>query len=272
VPEQALIKLTAMSDTVSVPLGELLWVMFYGLIKAVLSPIFRVTFRIRTTGLENVPATGGVIIVCNHQAFCDSLFLPFAVKRRVTFVAKAEYFTSWKTRWFFRAVGQIPMERSGGSASQKALGEALEVLLAGGCIGIYPEGTRSPDERLHRGRTGVVRLALAANCPIVPAGIRGTRAIQPIGARMLRPFKPVDIAFGPLIDLTAHYGHRLDDPLVLREATDEIMWEIAQLSGQKYVDRYASRSAQAAEDAKLASVGSASTVGTALSSGASPAA
>lgn len=219
--------------------------MFYGLIKAVLSPIFRVTFRVRVRGLEHLPAVGGLIIACNHQAFCDSLFLPFAVPRRVTFVAKAEYFQSWKTRWFFQALGQIPMERTGGSASEKALGEALDVLLAGGCIGIYPEGTRPPDERLHRGRTGVARLAFAAHCPVVPAGIRGTREIQPIGARMLRPFKPVDITFGTPIDLGARYGKRLEDPLVLRQATDEIMWEIRQLSGQQYVDRYASRSAYA---------------------------
>jgi 1-acyl-sn-glycerol-3-phosphate acyltransferase len=224
--------------------------MFYGVIKAILSPIFRLLFRIRLEGLENIPESGGLIIACNHQAFCDSLFLPFAVPRRVTFVAKAEYFQSWKTRWFFRAVGQIPMERSGGSASQKALGEALEVLLSGGCIGIYPEGTRSPDERLHRGRTGVARLALAAGCTVVPAGIRGTRAVQPIGARMLRPFKTVEISFGKPIDLEARYGVRLEEPLVLRQATDEIMWEIRQLSGQQYVDRYASRSAQAAEEGK----------------------
>jgi 1-acyl-sn-glycerol-3-phosphate acyltransferase len=213
--------------------------------------------RVRVTGTENIPDSGGLIIACNHQAFCDSLFLPFVVPRRVTFVAKAEYFQSWKTKWFFRAVGQIPMERSGGSASQKALGEALTVLQSGGCIGIYPEGTRPPDERLHRGRTGVARLALTAPCPILPAGIMGTRDIQPIGARMLRPFKPVDIAFGKPIDLAARYGPRLDDPLVLRQATDEIMWEIRQLSGQQYVDRYASRSAQAAEEARQGASGTA---------------
>jgi 1-acyl-sn-glycerol-3-phosphate acyltransferase len=229
----------------------------YGVIKAILSPILRVMFRIRATGLENVPQTGGLLIASNHQAFCDSLFLPLVVGRRVTFVAKAEYFQSWKTRWFFRAVGQIPMERSGGSASQKALGEALEVLAGGGCIGIYPEGTRPPDERLHRGRTGVARLALLAKCPVVPCGIKGTRAIQPIGARVLRPFKPVDIAFGTAIDVTARYGDRLDDPLVLRQATDEIMWDIRQLSGQQYVDKYASRSAEAAEEARVAAAAAA---------------
>lgn len=226
--------------------------MLYGVIKAILTPILRGLFRVRVTGLENVPQTGGVLIASNHQAFCDSLFIPLSVRRRVTFVAKAEYFQSWKTRWFFRGLGQIPMERSGGSASQRALGEAIEVLASGGCIGIYPEGTRPPDERLHRGRTGVARLALVANCPVVPCGIKGTRAIQPVGARLLRPFKPVDIAFGKAIDLSGRYGGRLHDPLVLRQATDEVMWEIRLLSGQQYVDTYASRSAQAAEDGRLA--------------------
>jgi 1-acyl-sn-glycerol-3-phosphate acyltransferase len=244
--------------------------MLYGLIKAILSPIFRAAFRIRVNGLENVPESGGVLLASNHQAFCDSLFIPFAVPRRVTYVAKAEYFESWKTRWFFRAVGQIPMARSGGSASQKSLGEALDVLNAGGCIGIYPEGTRPPDDRLHRGRTGVARLALTAGCPVVPVGIKGTREIQPIGARFLRPFKPVEISFGRPIDLRAHYAERLDDPLVLRQATDEIMWEIRQLSGQQYVDRYASRSAQAAEDARMAAAGSAGASGNGVAPGGSP--
>lgn len=217
--------------------------MFYGLISAILSPILRLSFRIRVTGLANVPTSGGIVIACNHQAFCDSLFLPLCVQRRVTFVAKSEYFESRRTRWLFRALGQIPMARSGGPASGKALGEALAALQAGGCIGIYPEGTRSPDGRLHRGRTGVARLALSAKCPVIPAGIRGTRAIQPIGTRMLRPFKPVDIDFGKPLDLAVRYGDWLDDPRVLRHATDEIMREIRQLSGQDYVDRYASRSA-----------------------------
>jgi 1-acyl-sn-glycerol-3-phosphate acyltransferase len=229
--------------------------MVYGLIKALMTPILRVTFRVRVTGRENIPATGGVLIASNHSAFCDSLFIPLVVPRRVTYVAKAEYFESWKTKHFFRAVGQIPMERSGGAASQKSLGEALDVLTAGDCIGIYPEGTRPPDERLHRGRTGVARLALAAGVPVVPTALLGTRAVQPIGARMLRPFKTVEVRFGTPIDLTAHYGDRLDDPLTLREATDEVMFEIAQLSGQVYVDRYASRKAQAAEDMRLAEAG-----------------
>ncbi|MGO9559270.1 MAG: lysophospholipid acyltransferase family protein [Acidimicrobiales bacterium] len=225
--------------------------MFYGLIKAVLTPVLRTLFRVRTSGMENIPETGAVILASNHQAFCDSLFLPMVVRRRVTFVAKAEYFSSWKTRWFFRAIGQIPMNREGGDAAKRSLGEALALLQAGGCLGIYPEGTRPPDERLHRGRTGVARLALAANCPIVPVGIKGTRAVQPIGARMLRPFKTVELVFGEPLDLTARYGARLDEPLVLRQATDELMWDIRQLSGQEYVDRYASRRAQAAADEEV---------------------
>jgi 1-acyl-sn-glycerol-3-phosphate acyltransferase len=218
----------------------------YGLIKLILSPIFRALWRVRVTGLENVPAEGAVIVASNHQAFCDSLFIPLVVKRRVTFVAKAEYFESWKTNWFFRAVGQIPMNREGGDAAKRSLGEAQQLLECGGCLGIYPEGTRPPDERLHRGRTGVARLAFAARCPVVPIGIRGTRAIQPIGARLMRPFKTVEIKIGEPLDFVARYGDRLDDPLVMRQATDELMWEIRQLSGQEYVDRYASRRAQAA--------------------------
>jgi len=224
----------------------------YRVIKAILTPAFRLSFRIRATGRENIPPVGGIIIAANHQAFCDSLFLPFVVPRRVTFVAKAEYFQSWKTRRFFRAIGQIPMERSGGSASSQALDEASALLKAGGCVGIYPEGTRPPDERLHRGRTGVARLALATGCPVVPVGIRGTRAVQPIGARMLRPFKTVEVAFGEPLDLCARYGHRMGDPLVLRQATDDLMWEIRQLSGQEYVDRYASRRAGAPGEAPSA--------------------
>lgn len=221
--------------------------MLYGLIKAVLGPVFRLLFEVRADGLAHVPERGPVILAANHQAFCDSLFIPLVVPRRVTFVAKAEYFRSWKTAWFFRAVGQIPMERGGGAASAKALGEAFNLLNAGGCLAIYPEGTRSPDGRLHRGRTGVARLAFATGARVVPVGVQGTRAIQPIGSRLLRPFKPVDIFFGDPIDLAARYEGRTEDPLALRQATDEIMWEIRELSGQRYVDSYASRASTTRE-------------------------
>ena len=224
------------ATSVGIPCGVV-----YDVLKLVLSPLFRVFFRVRVTGAENIPEDGGVIIASNHQAFCDSLFIPLVVPRRLTFVAKADYFKSWKTRWFFRAIGQIPMERGGGKASMQSLNDALGVLERGGALGIYPEGTRPPDDRLHRGRTGVARLIVAAQCPVLPVGIRGTREVQPIGKRMLRLFKTVEIRFGEPIDFCARYGDRLDDRMVLRQITDELMFEISELSGQTYVDRYASR-------------------------------
>lgn len=219
--------------------------MLYWPAKAVLAPLLHLSFRVRSEGLANVPERGPVILAANHQSFCDSLFLPLVVRRRVTFVAKAEYFSNPRTAWFFRAVGQIPMERGGGSGSERALGEALALLRRGGVLGIYPEGTRSPDARLYRGRTGVARLALAAGCPVVPVGLLGTREVQPVGSRVLRPFRPVLVRFGAPIDARGRYGDRLDDPLVYRQLTDEIMYEIRQLTGQRYVDRYASRARDA---------------------------
>ncbi len=123
----------------------------------------------------------------------------------------------------------------------QSLNEAVELLKRGGVLGIYPEGTRPPDDRLHRGRTGVARLIVDARCPVVPVGVRGTRAVQPIGKKMLRPFKTVEIRFGPSIDFCARYGDRIGARLVLRQITDELMFEISELSGQTYVDRYASR-------------------------------
>ena len=216
--------------------------MLYGAIKAVVAPALRGAFTLEVEGVERVPASGAVILASNHQAFCDSLFIPAVVPRQITFVAKAEYFEKRRTAWFFRAVGQIPMHRGGGEKSERSLDEALDLLRRGGALGIYPEGTRSPDERLHRGRTGVARLAIAARCPIVPVGVIGTREVQPIGARMMRPFKRVGVRFGEPLDFAARYADRLEDPLVLRQITDELMWEIRELTGQAYVDRYASRS------------------------------
>jgi 1-acyl-sn-glycerol-3-phosphate acyltransferase len=214
----------------------------YGAVKAVVAPVLRRSFTLEVEGLEHVPPSGAVILASNHQAFCDSLFIPAVVPRQVTFVAKAEYFEQRRTAWFFRAVGQIPMYRGGGEKSERSLDEALNLLKSGGALGIYPEGTRSPDERLHRGRTGVARLALAAGCAVVPVGVTGTREVQPIGARMMRPFKRVGVKFGEPLDFTGRYSDRLDDPMVLRQITDELMFEIRELTGQEYVDKYASRS------------------------------
>src|SRR5207249_7408114 len=141
--------------------------MAYWVVKAVLTPILRFFFRVRVVGAENIPDEGAAILASNHVSFCDSIFLPMVLRRRITFVAKAEYFDDPKTAWFFRAVGQIPIKREGGSASAGALAAATDVLRRGGLFGIYPEGTRSPDGRLHKGHTGVARLALDNRVPVV---------------------------------------------------------------------------------------------------------
>jgi 1-acyl-sn-glycerol-3-phosphate acyltransferase len=199
-------------------------------------------WRVKVEGGARLPATGPVILAPNHVTFLDSMFLPLVVRRRVTFVAKAEYFDSWKTAWFFRAAGQIPMRRDGGSASERALAAARDVLRGGKVLGIYPEGTRSPDGRLYRGHTGVARLALDCGVPIVPVGLVDTDKVQRPGSNLPRPFKKVTVRFGAPLDL-GHFGRVMggSDPLVLRAVTDELMFEIRELSGQEYVDRYAKR-------------------------------
>ena len=233
--------------------------MAYWILKVVLSPVFFLLWRVKVEGREHIPVHGPAVLAANHQSFCDSFFLPLVLRRRVTYVAKAEYFDSWKTAWFFRAAGQIPMSRSGGDASQRALDTATEVLNAGHLLGIYPEGTRAPDPRLHKGHTGVARLSLRCDVPIVPVGIVGTRAVQPPGSNVLRPFHPVTIRFGPPVTYV-HAGEVITtgrcveavggglcpaerelDQSELRSLTDSLMREIARLSGQEYVNRYASR-------------------------------
>jgi 1-acyl-sn-glycerol-3-phosphate acyltransferase len=213
----------------------------YWVLKALLSPIFYVSWRVEVVGRESIPRRGPVILAPNHTSFCDSFFLPLVLRRRVTFVAKAEYFDSWKTAWFFRAAGQIPMRREGGSASERALAAARDVLEGGGVLGIYPEGTRSPDGRLYRGHTGVARLALGCGAAVIPVGMVGTTEVQPIGSNLMRPFKKVRISFGSPLDLKAHGATTANDPLVLRRIADELMFEIRELTGQDYVDRYAKR-------------------------------
>jgi 1-acyl-sn-glycerol-3-phosphate acyltransferase len=228
----------------------------YWMLKVVLSPIFFLLWRVRIEGREHVPATGPAVLAANHQSFCDSFFLPLVVRRRVTYVAKSEYFDHWRTAWFFRAAGQIPMQRGGGDASQRALDTAQEVLRGGDLLGIYPEGTRSPDPRLHKGHTGVARLALGCDVPIIPVGIVGTREVQPPGSNFMRPFRPVTVRFGPPLAFDRHGataggpcpdpagdapGDR-DEQIELRALTDALMTEIARLSGQEYVHHYANRS------------------------------
>jgi 1-acyl-sn-glycerol-3-phosphate acyltransferase len=231
--------------------------MAYWIVKALLTPVFRFLFRVRVEGLQHIGADGGAILAGNHLAVCDSFFLPLVLRRRVTFVAKAEYFEDPKTAWFFRAVGQIPIKRGGGSASQRALESAKEVLDGGQLFGIYPEGTRSPDGRLYKGHTGVARLALQCKVPVFAVACIGTREAQPIGQVIPRLFMPITVRFSKPLDFSRFYD-RADDPLVLRQVTDEIMFELRELSGQEYVNAYAKRkgteSEIEAEPAKIAVV------------------
>jgi 1-acyl-sn-glycerol-3-phosphate acyltransferase len=219
--------------------------MTYWVVKLLLTPLLRFFYRIRVEGLENVPERGPAILASNHVSFCDSIFLPLVLRRRITFVAKAEYFEDPKTAWFFRAVGQIPIKRGGGSASARALEAASDVLESGGLFGIYPEGTRSPDGRLYRGRTGVARLALKHNVPVLAAAMIGTAEAQPIGQVWPNLFRPITIR----ISAPMHFDHAdPDDRLALRQVTDEIMFELQRLSGQCYVEQYCKRGVAVAEE------------------------
>ncbi|MDQ2649644.1 MAG: 1-acyl-sn-glycerol-3-phosphate acyltransferase [Actinomycetota bacterium] len=215
----------------------------YPVARAVLSPIFKTLWRVEVTGLEHIPAAGGAIFCPNHTSVIDSFFLPFALPRRITFVGKAEYMDSWKTKHIFPALGMIPIDRGGGSASERALDTAARVLEAGEFFGIYPEGTRARDGRLHRGHTGPARLALRTGVPIIPVGLRGTREVQPPDVKVPKPFKRVQIGFGRPIDVT-RYRDRADDRMVLRQIIDEVMFEIRALSQQEYVDEYATKKAE----------------------------
>ncbi len=214
--------------------------MAYWALKRALGPVLRYFYRIRVEGLANVPALGPAILASNHVSFCDSIFLPLVLARRITFVAKAEYFDDPRTAWFFRAVGQIPISREGGSASERALGAARQVLERGELFGIYPEGTRSPDGRLYKGHTGVARLALQTGAPVLAVAMIGTREVQQIGQAVPNLFRTVTVRISAPMDF-ARYARPTADPLVLRQITDEVMFELRALSGQEYVDRYCKR-------------------------------
>lgn len=224
--------------------------MAYWLLKAILTPFLRLFYRVRVEDRERVPKDGPVILAANHRSFLDSIFLPLVLSRRVTFVAKAEYFDDPKTAWFFRAVGQIPIRREGGSAADGALAAATDVLESGGVFGIYPEGTRTRDGYLHRGHTGVARLALATGAPIVPVGLVATDECQPTDKKLPRLFRTVWVRFGAPLPLE-HYADRDHDRLVLRQITDELMYEIRELSGYDYVDVYATKKRSEADDTEL---------------------
>ena len=224
--------------------GERQYGQLYPVARAILRPLFALGWRTHIRGAENLPDHGPAILCPNHTSVIDSFLLPAALPRRITFVGKAEYLDDWKTKHLFPALGMIPIDRSGGDASARALDAAAGVLHRGELFGIYPEGTRSRDGRLHKGHTGPARLALRTGAPLVPVGILGTREIQPPGASAPRPFRPCEIRIGQPIDPLLH-GEGADDRLVLRQLTDELMFEIRELSGQKYVDEYATRKHEA---------------------------
>lgn len=218
-------------------------VLFYWVLKKViLGPILNLLFKPWVDGETNVPETGGAILASNHLSFSDSVFLPLVVDRRITFPAKAEYFTGTgvkgrSTAMFMRGIGQIPVDRSGGKASEAALNSGLRVLKKGDLLGIYPEGTRSPDGRLYKGKTGVARMALEAGVPVLPVAMIDTDKAQPTG-QIIPNIMRIGIRIGKPMDFSRYDGME-NDRFVLRSITDEIMYELMLLSGQEYVDVYA---------------------------------
>jgi 1-acyl-sn-glycerol-3-phosphate acyltransferase len=216
--------------------------MFYWVAKAILGTILRIVFRPWVTGLDNIPSTGPVILASNHLSFSDSFFLPLVVPRRITFLAKDDYFTGKGvkgrlTAAFFRAAGQVPVDRSGGRASEAAIVTGTRLLAEGKVLGIYPEGTRSPDGRLYRGKTGVARMALEAGVVVVPVAMIDTEKVQPPG-QVIPKVGRVGIRVGEALDFSRYAGME-GDRFVLRAITDEIMYALLALSGQEYVDTYA---------------------------------
>jgi 1-acyl-sn-glycerol-3-phosphate acyltransferase len=210
-----------------------------------IGPWLKAIWRPYVEGVENVPATGGVILASNHLSFCDSFFLPVMLSRRVTFLAKAEYFTTpgikgFFSRLFFSGIGQVPIDRDDADAARGALTAGVRILNKGALLGIYPEGTRSPDGRLYKGKTGVARMALEAGVLVVPVAMIDTEKTMPTGRKIphLRP-RP-GIKFGKPLDFSRYEG-LAGDRFVERSMTDEILYELMQLSGQEYVDTYAAK-------------------------------
>lgn len=215
--------------------------MFYAMAKGIVGGLARQVYRPKVIGAENVPEHGPVILAPNHLAVADSFVVSLVLRRQVSFLAKAEYFRGdglrgRATRWLMRSFGAIPVERGHGRAARQALDAAERVLVDGGVFGIHPEGTRSPDGRLYRGRTGVARLTLSTGAPVVPVALTGTDELQPIGTRLPR-IRPITVRFGEPLDFSRYFGMETSLP-VLRSITDEIMYAILELSEQEYVDRY----------------------------------
>jgi 1-acyl-sn-glycerol-3-phosphate acyltransferase len=218
--------------------------MFYWLMKyVVIGPIVKAIFRPWIVGRRNIPQTGAAILASNHLSFVDSVFLPLMIDRPVAFLAKSDYFTGkglkgWATRVFFKGTGMIPIDRSGGKASEASLNTGLQVLGHGDLLGIYPEGTRSPDGRLYRGRTGIARMALEAHVPVVPVVMVDTDTMMPIGRRIPRIAR-VGVVIGEPLDFSRFQGME-SDRYILRSVTDEIMVALHRIGSQEYDDVYAS--------------------------------
>jgi len=226
--------------------------MFWFLMKYVfIGPVIRLLYRPKVKGLENVPFEGGAILAANHQSFLDDFLLPLVLKKRKpTILAKADYFDNWYTAWFFKGAGCVPVRREGGSASLAALQTAVDALKEGKLVALFPEGTRSPDGRLYRGKTGVARIALEAQVPVIPVAIVGTYELWPYDKKAPKAGR-TEIRFGKPLTFERHFETPADR-FVLRSVTDEIMYEIMLLSGQAYVDEYGSRAKDEIERARMA--------------------
>ena len=217
--------------------------MAYWLLKYIfLGPLLAILGRPKIEGLEHVPQSGPAILASNHLAVMDSFYLPLVERRRITFLAKSEYFTGtgfkgWLSRWFFTAVGQVPIDRSSADAAQGALDTAERVLGEGKLLGMYPEGTRSPDGRLYKGKTGLARLALETGVPVIPVAMIGTNKVNPPGTSMLR-FSKVTVRFGKPMDFSRFEG-LAGNRFIERAVIDEVIYELMGLSDQEYVDIYA---------------------------------
>jgi 1-acyl-sn-glycerol-3-phosphate acyltransferase len=216
-----------------------------------LGPLMRLAFRPEVRGAENLPRSGGALVASNHLAVLDSFVLPLMVPRRMAFPAKSEYFTTpgvvgTLQRWFFSGMGNVPIERGNGRAARAALDTGIGVMREGRLFGIYPEGTRSPDGRLYKGRTGVARMALEAKVPVVPVAMIGTDRANPVGSRFWRPVR-IRIVIGEPLDFSRYFDIP-DDRQVERAITDEVMYTLMELSGQEYVDVYATKAKEAGSE------------------------
>lgn len=212
-------------------------------LRKVAAPVARRLWKLRAEGFDKIPTTGPAVLCPNHISFLDSVFLMLLVPRRISFVGKAEYMDSWKTKHLFPMLGMIPIDRSGGKKSMVALDAAEEVLQRGELMGIFPEGTRSRDGYLYKGHTGAARLAVKVGCPIIPIGIVGTDDIQPPDAKMPKPFRSATISVGRPIR-TDRYRDRSDQHFAFRQIIDEVMFEIRELTGQEYRNVYATKKAE----------------------------